>query len=363
MSFRKPLICVVDDDLNHTRAIAAVLKTQELEVATFPSATEFLAQPEYLENCDLLISDINMPGLSGFDLCRALRATPRPVRLPIILITGSNPSVDQAQGLEAGADEFIGKPFSTRRLLAKIQSLLEIRAHEMATARELESSKGLNAELARFLSPNIADRLCVDNHENFLQPHQTEVSVLFVDLRSFTSFSERARPEEVLEVLRQYYTAVGCAAIKHKGTLGHLAGDGIMIFFNDPEPIPDHSAVAVQMALEARDLLLQQKHLWDEKHYDIDFGMGLSTGTATIGGIGFEQFSQYSVIGTVANRASRLCHLAVEGQILVASPLLSCLQNYDYETSPLGEAKLKGIEKPVAVHNILSLREAKKASA
>src|SRR5690606_7842058 len=116
-------------------------------------------------------------------------------------------------------------------------------------------------------------------------------TVLFVDLRRFTAFSEKVEPEEVIEVLHQYYTAVGTAAMKYKGTLSHLAGDGIMIFFNDPEPIKDHREMALSMALEAREALLKQKKVWDLRQYDIDFGMGLSEGYATIGGIGFDQFS------------------------------------------------------------------------
>ena len=121
--------------------------------------------------------------------------------------------------------------------------------------QELTFSQGLNNELRRFLSPNIASRISIDDHQAFLQPHRAEVTVLFTDLRRFTAFSEKVEPEEVLEVLRQYYTAVGRAAMKYKGTLGHLAGDGIMVFFNDPEPVKDHSQIAIRMALEAREEL------------------------------------------------------------------------------------------------------------
>lgn len=350
----KPLLCIVDDDLNHSQAMAKVLSAQNFRIVTFASAVDFLEQKQNSESFDLLISDINMPGISGIELCRILRSAPLPVRLPIILITGSDPHDDHAQGVEAGADEFIGKPFSTRHLLAKIRSLLEIRAREVQRLHQLESSQGLNVELRRFLSPNIASRLGAEDGPAFLQPHRAEVTVLFADIRRFTAFSEKFEPEEVLTVLRQYYTAVGTAAMKYKGTLGHLAGDGIMVFFNDPEPVQNHREAALCMALEARDVLREQKHYWDERHYDIDFGMGLSEGFATIGGIGFDRFSQYSVIGPVSNFASRLCHLAVGGQILISHRFFSRLQVDHFEANPVGVMSLKGIEKQVSVYNVLS---------
>lgn len=357
MDSRKPLICIVDDDVDHSRAISAYLISQNFRVALFSSAVDFLNQGAGYEHYDLVISDIDMPGGSGFDLCHTLRARAETIRLPIILVSGNNHAANQSLGLEAGADEFIAKPYAGRHLVAKIHSLLEIREREIKTHQELENTKELNAKLGRFVSPNITTRLIDPNHDDFLQPHRAEVTVLFVDLRRFTAFSEKAEPEEVLEVLRQYYTAVGTAAMKYKGTLGHLAGDGIMIFFNDPEPIADHRNVALKMALEAREALLAQKVVWDARHYNIDFGMGLSEGYATIGRIGFERFSQYSVIGTVANFASRLCHIAENAEILISQRYLSRLETNSFSTAVKGEISLRGIEKPVFIYNVLSSTE------
>jgi adenylate cyclase len=354
MSENKPVICIVDDDTLQSQALAEILTAENFRVVTFPSATAFLKEPDHFEKYDLVISDINMPGASGFDLCRALRDSEVLIRLPVILITGSDPSVDRVQGVEAGADEFIGKPFEIRHLLAKIRSLLSIREREMHRQKELETSNDLNVELRRFVSPNIARHLGFADQQGILRPHRAEVTVLFVDLRRFTAFSEKVEPEEVLEVLHDYYTAVGTAAVKYKGTLSHLAGDGIMVFFNDPEPIKDHRETAIHMALEARETLNQHKKIWDQRNYNIDFGMGISEGYATIGGIGFEQFSQYTVIGTVSNFASRLSNVAIEGQILISHRFLSRVKNMECKTQPLGQVTLKGIEKPVSIYNVLS---------
>lgn len=356
----QPLLCLIDDDLEHRQVMQKFLSADGFRVVTFSSATEYLNQHKDAAAYDLVISDINMPGLCGFDLCRALRAVAEPVRTPIILITGGDP-LDHPKGIEAGADDFISKPVAMRHLLAKIRSLLAIRAQEQQRLHELESSKGLNAKLGRFLSPNIASRLTKEDAQILLQPHRAEVSVLFVDIRRFTAFSEKAEPETVLEVLKQYYAAVGTAAMHNKGTLGHLAGDGIMIFFNDPEPLENHSEAALLTALQAREALREQKKLWHARQYDIDFGMGLSKGVATIGGIGFDDFFHYSVIGNVANFSARLCQAAIDGQILVAEDFLRDSKLH-CQVESIGTVNLRGIKKQVCLYNVLSLAEALKSA-
>lgn len=350
---------IVDDDAFHAHALGQLLAAENYAIKTFESAEHLLGAREELQNCDLMISDINMPGMDGYELCRTLRADNSSGRIPMILITGSDPTAERAQGIEAGADDFIGKPCRMPDLLAKIRSLLKIRSKELETLKELNSTKGLNVrlqELQRFLSPNIVNRLTEQDIEPLLQPHRAEVTVLFVDLRGFTAFSERREPEEVLEVLGAYYTAVGNAAIKYKGTLGHLAGDGIMVFFNDPEPIPNHQEEAIRMALEARESLVEQRKVWQQRQYGIDFGMGLSTGFATIGAIGFERFSQYSVIGPVTNFAARLCGVAADGQVLISQRFLSRIANSGFHFEGLGDRAIKGLEKPVSIFNVSERR-------
>jgi class 3 adenylate cyclase/CheY-like chemotaxis protein len=348
-------IFVVDDDVFHAQALGQLLAAEGYAVKTFESAEQVLAARDELKTCDLIISDINMPGENGYELCRRLRNETSYGRIPFILITGSDPGAERAEGIDAGADDFIGKPCRMPELLAKIRSLLQIRSKELATLEELSSTKVLNSrlsELQRFLSPNIVNRLTEKDIEPLLKPHRAEVTVLFVDLRGFTSFSERREPEEVLDVLGAYYTAVGNAAIKYKGTLGHLAGDGIMVFFNDPEPIPNHQEEALRMAIEARESLVEQRRLWQQRQYGIDFGMGLSAGFATIGAIGFERFSQYSVIGPVTNFAARMCSVATGGQILVSQRFLARVADLGFNFESLGEREVKGLDRSVSVYNV-----------
>lgn len=373
-------ICVIDDDPDLKQLLTEVLQDQRYKVLAFPSAVEFLKWHESSPaGFNLAISDISMPTVSGYELCRRVRANPASRRTPVILITGGDSIDEKAMGLEVGADEFIRKPFNRRELLAKVRSLLKLHAHDIRTRQQLSVARERNTSLRtrleleahrakklgtlkQFLPNKLGDLLTSDARESLLEPHRGDVTVLFTDLRRFTAFSSRVEPEEVITLLGAYYTAVGNSAIRHGGTLGHLAGDGIMIFFNDPEPVERHQEVATRMALEVRAALAIQRETWRERQYDIDFGMGLAQGNATIGGIGFEQFWQYSVIGPVTNFAARLCQAADEGQILVSRRFLTRMGSEFCNVRPLGSLALKGIQKPVLAYDILTLKEQAEAS-
>lgn len=220
---------------------------------------------------------------------------------------------------------------------------------------KLQRALGRTEALSRFLSPNVASILRTDEERSFLQLHRTKISVLFIDLRGFTSFSERESPDQVMDVLATYYRTVGNAALRHKGTLGHLAGDGIMVFFNDPHPIPNHQDVALHMAMEARDALNIEKEKWRSHNFSLDFGIGLAEGFATIGEIGFDHFSQHSVIGAAVNFAARMCSMADKGQVLVSRRYRGTLR-CPWEMESMGEMRLKGVDEPVAAFNVLSVQ-------
>lgn len=342
----KPVICVVDDDEMFRDILCEILWAQDFEVIVFKSASDFLSCDLIIKkNYDLIITDINMPGASGYDLCKKIRSQFSRDRIPVVMVTGNDTLNEKARGLDAGADDFIQKPFRHEDLIAKLNSLLSIRSESLEKI----------GRLSKFISPNIADIIVEDNSQGALKLHRAQVTVLFSDLRGFTAFSENAESEEVLEVLNNYYKAVGNCALKFKATLGHLAGDGIMLFLNDPHPIPNHQLVGLQLSLEIRAALMEQKEIWNSKNYNIDFGIGLAEGYATMGGIGFDRFWQYSVIGPVANFASRMCHFATNGQILVSHRFLQRLPEQDFfDTESIGSITLKGIEKTVKAFNVVN---------
>ena len=169
--------------------------------------------------------------------------------------------------------------------------------------------------LRRFLPPQVADLIVASGTEKQLESHRREITALFCDLRGFTGFSESADPEDVMALLREYHSAIGKIIYKHGGTLERFAGDGVMVIFNDPVPLPNPALVAVMMALEMRSAIAALVQKWRRLGHELGFGIGISHGYATLGTIGFEGRFDYAAIGTVSNVASRLCDEAQPGQI------------------------------------------------
>jgi adenylate cyclase len=179
--------------------------------------------------------------------------------------------------------------------------------------------------------------------------------VVFLDLRGFTAFAETSEPEEVMGVLHEYHAEMGKLILQHEGTLEHFAGDGMMIFFNDPVPVPNPAERAIRMALAMRERVKELTVKWRKLGYDLDFGVGIAQGYATLGAIGFEGRWEYGAIGSVPNLAARLCGEAKPGEILVSQRLLGGVDEL-VEAKPAGELTLKGFHRPVTAHSVLQLK-------
>ena len=179
--------------------------------------------------------------------------------------------------------------------------------------------------------------------------------MVFVDLRGFTAFAETAEPEEVMGVLREYHAEMGKLILAHEGTLERFTGDGMMIFFNDPVPVPNPAERAIRMAMAMRGRVGDLTVKWRKLGHELDFGVGIAKGYATIGAIGFEGRLDYGAIGTVTNLASRLCGEARPGQILVSQRLLNTIEEL-IEAEPVGELNLKGFQRPITAYNVLRLK-------
>jgi adenylate cyclase len=180
--------------------------------------------------------------------------------------------------------------------------------------------------------------------------------VVYLDLRGFTAFAETAEPEEVMGVLREYHAAMGQLIVEHEGTLEHFAGDGMLIFFNDPAPVPNPAEQAVRMALAMRERVKELSSKWRKLGHELGFGVGIAQGYATIGAIGFEGRWEYGAIGSVPNLAARLCGEAKPAEILVTQRLLGVVEEW-VEAEAAGELTLKGFHRPVAAYNILRLKD------
>jgi adenylate cyclase len=292
----------------------------------------------------------------------------------VVMITASGEQ-EKVAAIEAGADDFIAKPFDQAELLARVHSLIRIKhyhdtietqATELAAwNQELEQRVQQQVEalermgrLRRFLSPQLAELVLSSGDESFLESHRRDITVVFCDLRGFTSFAETVEPEDVMLVLNQYHTALGDLVHRYEGTLERFAGDGMMVIFNDPLPCPDAPQRAVSMAVAMRGRVAELAEGWSRQGYELDFGVGIAQGHATLGQIGFEGRYDYSAIGSVSNLAARLCAEAAPRQILISQRVYSAAEDMIVADS-VGELALRGFSRPARAYNVVGLDEAR----
>ncbi|UCH17478.1 MAG: response regulator [Burkholderiales bacterium] len=353
---------VVDDGPKNVKLLADLLSAKGYAVATAASGPEALAQLA-AEKPDLVLLDVMMPGMSGYEVCQAIRADPAHAMLPVVLVTALDPTQERARGLEAGADDFLTKPVNQAELLARVKSLLRVKMLYDEVQRqkaELEQwNRGLEKRVAdgvqqlervgrlkRFFSPALAEAITSGGADDPLKTHRREITVVFLDLRGFTAFTETAEPEEVMGVLREYHAAMGRLILEHEGTLERFTGDGIMVFFNDPAPVPDPAARAARMALAMQREVAALAAGWAKRGYQLAMGVGIAQGYATIGGIGFEGRIDYGAIGTVTNLAARLCGEAEGDEILVSQRVRGELDDA-FQLEEAGQLTLKGFGRPI----------------
>jgi adenylate cyclase len=359
-------VLAVDDQPPNLRLLEAVLSPRGYRVIMASSGEEAL---ELLPSsgADLVLLDIVMPGIDGYEVCRRIRRAPETAFLPVVMITASG-SQEKARAIEAGADDFVSKPFDQSELLARVASLARIkRYHDTITGQAAELARW-NAELEdrvntqlqelqrmnrlrRFLSPQVAELVINSGDDSVLGSHRREIVVVFCDLRGFTAFAESSEPEEVMGVLREYHTALGELIFRYEGTLERFTGDGLMVFFNDPIPLDDPANRAVEMALAMRDRVATLVDSWSRLGHDLGFGVGIAQGFATLGRIGYEGRFDYAAIGTVTNLAARLCGEADGGQVLVSQRVFSAVDDVAVGEA-VGPLTLKGFSRPIRVFEV-----------
>jgi adenylate cyclase len=238
-----------------------------------------------------------------------------------------------------------------RELRQRTDEVAELNRGLEARVAEQVDELGRVGRLKRFLAPQLAELIVSQGDEKILESHRREIVVVFCDLRGYTAFTETAEPEEVLDFLREYHGALGPLVSQFEGTLDQFSGDGIMVFFNDPVPIPDPAARAVNMAVAMREVAGKLIADWRERGRDLGFGAGIAQGYATLGQIGFSERSGYTAIGTVCNVAVRLCAEAKDGQILLSQRVNVALRG-SVATEEVGALALKGLTQPVVAYNV-----------
>jgi adenylate cyclase len=364
-------ILIVDDNPTNRDILATRLAVHGYDLCQAADGEEALAVAKSLVP-DLVLLDVMMPKMDGFTACRLLKNDPTLPFMAVILVTAKADTRDVVAGLEAGADEYLTKPIDQAALMARVRSVLRLKAlHDETVAqaadlakwnRTLEQRVGEQVaeierigRLRRFLPPQIAQLVVDSGDENRLDSHRRAVAVLFCDMRGFSALSELAEPEEVMQVLHEYHQTLGAITDKYEGTVERFTGDGLLAIFNDPMPCADPSLRAVLMAVEMRDEVAKLSRKWSRSGHDVGFGIGIAYGYATLGTIGYEGRLQYSVTGKVANLAARLCSEAKDGQILIDIGVRTAAEMHA-DVEFIEELTLKGFARPMKAFNVRNLK-------
>ena len=345
-NMKAPLILVVDDNADMRSYVERILR-KEYRVILAKDGAEAFEHARRLRP-ELIVTDVMMPKMSGHDLLQAVRADKGLRSTPVIFLTARAGTEARVESLEAGADDYLSKPFDELELLARVSNLIRTRAQE----RELVQLQ--KEKISRFLPRNLAEMIMSGDHEEFLKGHRRDITVVFIDLRGFTAFVEKTEPEEVMAILREYQTVMGHLVSEYGGTLERFVGDAVMVYFNDPLPCPHHAQQAVKMAIAMRQAIYSLQEEWKKRSIDLGAGIGIATGYATIGAVGFEDRLDYAAIGPVTNLAARLCSEAQHGQILVSDRVLPLVKEL-IKAEPIGELALKGIQRPISVSQVVGM--------
>ena len=371
-----PALLVVDDNEDNRYVLSQQLNIQGYDNITIATNGHEALNNLRSKSFDLVLLDIMMPDLNGYEVLERMRSSPELRNIPVIMISGIGELDSVVRCIELGAEDYLPKPFEPTLLRARVRATLERkRLHDQVVAQAVDLAsqatelanwnKTLEQRVAdqlgeiermgrlrRFLSPQVADLIVASGMEKLLQSHRGEITALFCDLRGFTRFSETSDPEDVMVLLRDYHAVIGQIVIKYGATLEHFAGDGVMMIFNAPVPIDKPQLQAVRMALEMRDAMGTFTQKWRRLGHDIGFGIGISHGFATLGTIGFEGRFDYAAVGTVSNIASRLCDEAKPGQILISPRVLMAVED-TMKVELVGELTLKGIQRPMTAYNVI----------
>jgi adenylate cyclase len=367
VSNKQVTVLAVDDEPANLRLLDAVLSPRGYQLVAATSGEQALDLLVDLD-VDLVLLDLMMPGLNGHEVCRRIRSNDRLAFLPVVMITAIGPQ-ERLTALEAGADDFITKPFDRAELLARVASLARLKRYHDTIERQAAELARWNAELERRVSAGVAELERTNRLRHFLgaqlaevvvaddallDSHRREIVVAFLDFHGFTPFAETSEPEEVMSVLRAYHEVVGTHVLALGGTLERFTGDGVMVFFNDPVPCEDPADRAIRLALDVDRDVRELADGWHRLGHDLSHRAGISMGYATLGRIGFAGRFDYAAIGSVTNLAARLCADAGDWEVRVSDRVLAAVGDRA-EAELVGDVQPQGFSRTVRVHTVRSL--------
>jgi class 3 adenylate cyclase len=356
-------VLVVDDDPDMAAYLALILRKEGL-VAEEAHDGEAALVRVHTDAPDLVLCDVMMPGMSGFEVCQRLKNDESTALIPVVLITALEDQPSRVKGIEAGADDFLSKPVKREELLARVRTLR--RLHE--TRKELEQRRltveiqrkeSIRKAFSRYISPRLAERIIDDSMDSggepqfMLRPQRSSLVAMFADLRGFTRLTERLEVGRVVEMLNQYFTILTEAAYNHEATIFNMAGDSLLVGFNVPFPQKDAAIRAYKCANEMITRFNPVAEQW-LRDYGLQTGVGIGacTGEAIIGNVGSPHYMNYTIIGDPVNTAARLMQMAPPNELLVCQAIYDAIKHLVAEgcAESRGDVSLKGKSAAIPVY-------------
>ena len=360
---RAPLILIADDDVGYLEVVSDML-TGPFSVITAHDGEEALNTAMKVHP-DLILLDINMPKLNGAQICKLLKNDPRTKYIAVVLVTGSNSPEDLASGFEAGADDYLIKPYNATELKARCKSVLKMKyltdqlresnkTLEERVAKQIQKIQQIS-QLQRYFSPKMIERIIHSNNENQIAfgdvPVRKEVTILFCDIREFTQLADRLNPEEIKSLLDSYLALITEVIFKYSGTINKFLGDGVLAVFGDPVDLDNSAINAIQAATEIRDRLNEFQPVSLPQNYNLRIGFGVHSGSVVIGNLGVGQHLDYTVIGAAVNMAARLQAYSTKNEIICT---LSSLEGAEenFEVSNQRSVRIKGFREDIRIAEV-----------
>ncbi|HEU4603784.1 MAG TPA: response regulator [Steroidobacteraceae bacterium] len=356
-------VLVVDDDQDMADFLAHMLQSEGMQADTAADGATALSRA-VASPPDLIMLDVLMPGLNGFDVCRQLKSDPSTALIPIVLITALDDSESRVRGIEAGADDFLSKPVNREELLARVKTLRRLHEtrrelEERRLAAEIERKETIRKAFSRYISPSLAGRIIDDLGEQEgpfrTNAQRIDVVALFADLRGFTGITERTEVSDVVDMLNEYFSILTEAAYQRDGTIFNMAGDSLLIGFNVPLPQEDAAARALQCAREMVLRFVPLARQWQQRSgVATGVGIGICAGEAIIGNIGSPHYMSYTIIGNPVNTAARLMQMAAANEVLICGQFFESVRDLVpvEDVHPRGYVALRGRSEPTQVYCI-----------
>ncbi len=331
------------DNIELIRDIVGVLGHDVITAMDGPAALESARA----EMPDLAILDVNMPGMTGFEVCAALKSDTQTSSIPVIMLTALSDVQNRVEGLSVGADDYLTKPYSPRELIARVNARLRVKAE---TDDLRQTKEMIRATIERYVASSVVDRLLQSPDSIELGGRLQDVTALFADLEGFTTLSEHTPPDKLLSILNAYHTLMVKIIQRYGGTIDKFLGDGLLALYNTPLEQEDHVERAVKSALHIQDEMYHF-HQQFEPEYQIKINFGIHTGKAIVGNVGSENIMNFTAVGDTINVAARLQGISENGQILISSAVYKLVEEFAIARE-LGSLQVRGRKEPIIAYEI-----------